>query len=300
MSESDDFLGVLRGAKARLHSDLLAGADAVPRPRMGGAPSPSASGSVDAGRARPSSKSFAELIPDSHSAVKLPSTPAAGADGAAPPPAWPKQGVRPSRDPAKMPADLSETAEEKFRRLVALEDELGDCVRCRLGWGRTCLAFGVGNPDARLMFIGEGPGYDEDRSGEPFVGLAGQMLTRIIENVLKLRRRDVYIANVIKCRPPNNRNPKPDEAAACSPFLFRQAEIIAPDLVVALGTPAVQRVLNTSQGIMRLRGKWAEALGARVMPTFHPAYLLRKPEDKRLTHEDMLKVKSALDELPAK
>jgi len=199
-----------------------------------------------------------------------------------------------------MPRPLAAAAARKQQALEAVEDEIGDCARCKLAFGRTCLVFGVGNPDADLMFVGEGPGYEEDQSGEPFVGAAGQMLTRIIENVLGLARRDVYIANVVKCRPPNNRAPQPDEAAACSRFLLRQIEIIGPRAIVALGSPAAKRLLETERGISELRGAFHEKYGAQVMPTFHPAYLLRRPDEKRKTFEDMLKVKALLGKLGPK
>jgi DNA polymerase len=154
--------------------------------------------------------------------------------------------------------------------------------------------FGVGNPRARLVFVGEAPGRDEDRQGEPFVGRAGQLLTEIITRGMKLRREDVYIANVIKCRPPENRNPEPDEVAACEPFLVRQLVLIGPEVVVALGKFAAQTLLRTKTPITQLRGRWHDYHGIRVMPTFHPAYLLRNPGDKRLVWEDIQKVMRAL------
>lgn len=171
-----------------------------------------------------------------------------------------------------------------------LRAEIGDCQRCKLAGGRTNLVFGVGNPDAELMFVGEGPGYDEDRQGEPFVGRAGQLLTEIITKGMKLQRADVYIANVVKCRPPNNRNPESDEIASCMPFLHRQIEIIGPKVIVALGTFAAQTLLGVKTPITRMRGAWHEHRGIKVMPTLHPAYLLRNPSDKRLVWSDIKQV----------
>jgi DNA polymerase len=183
------------------------------------------------------------------------------------------------------------------RQAVTLEDlraHIGDCQRCKLAGGRTTLVFGVGNPQADLMFVGEGPGYDEDIKGEPFVGRAGQLLTEIITKGMKLRREDVYIANVVKCRPPGNRNPEPDEIASCMPFLTRQIEIVKPRVIVALGTFAAQTLLAVRTPITRMRGTWHDYQGIKVMPTFHPAYLLRNPSDKRLVWDDIKKVMSEL------
>ena len=179
--------------------------------------------------------------------------------------------------------------------LGALRTEIGPlCVRCKLcELGRKQVVFGVGNPKARLMFVGEAPGEDEDRQGEPFVGRAGQLLTKIIE-AINLTREQVYIANVIKCRPPGNRNPEPDEVAACEPFLFRQIAVIQPRVIVALGKFAAQCLLRTSEPITRLRGREFEYRGATLIPTFHPAYLLRNPPAKREVWEDMKKVRAIL------
>ena len=177
----------------------------------------------------------------------------------------------------------------------ALRAELGaDCTRCKLhGLGRTQVVFGVGNPEADLMFVGEGPGADEDLQGEPFVGAAGQLLTKIIE-AMGLTRQQVYIANVIKCRPPGNRNPEPDEVAQCEPFLFRQIDIVRPKVVVALGKFAAQSLLRSTEPISRLRGREYTYRNAILMPTFHPAYLLRTPSAKREVWEDMKRVMSIL------
>jgi DNA polymerase len=170
-----------------------------------------------------------------------------------------------------------------------LEDiraHLGDCQRCKLCRSRTRIVFGAGNPQARLMFIGEGPGHEEDRAGEPFVGAAGQLLNRIID-AIRLNRQDVYIANVVKCRPPGNRLPEPEEIATCSPFLRRQIRAIRPWFLCTLGSCAAQTLLNTQEAVSRLRGRFFDYGGIRVLPTFHPAYLLRNPEKKREVWADM-------------
>jgi uracil-DNA glycosylase family 4 len=179
--------------------------------------------------------------------------------------------------------------------LVALRAEIGpQCTRCKLHTlGRRQVVFGVGHPQARLMFVGEAPGEDEDKQGEPFVGRAGQLLTKIIE-AIGLTREQVYIANVIKCRPPANRNPEPDEVETCEPYLFRQIAIIQPRIVVALGKFATQSLLQTTEPITRLRGRVFEFRGASLIPTFHPAYLLRNPPAKREVWEDMKKVRDLL------
>jgi DNA polymerase len=174
--------------------------------------------------------------------------------------------------------------------LDALRAAIGDCRRCKLWSGRAHLVFGVGNPKARLMFIGEGPGRDEDLQGEPFVGRAGQLLTDIITKGMGLKREDVYIANVVKCRPPENRNPEPDEVSSCEPFLKKQIDLVRPEIIVALGKFAVQTLLQSKIPITRLRGNWHTYHGIKLMPTFHPAYLLRNPADKKLVWEDIKKV----------
>jgi DNA polymerase len=170
--------------------------------------------------------------------------------------------------------------------LAAIRERMGDCSRCKLAAGRKSLVFGVGNPAAELMFVGEGPGADEDVQGEPFVGKAGQLLTRMIE-AMGFRREDVYIANVVKCRPPGNRDPEPDEVAACEPFLKEQIAAVRPKVVVALGRVAVQTLLRDPTPISRQRGRWREYERVRLMPTFHPAYLLRNPAEKKKAWEDL-------------
>ncbi|RMG48323.1 MAG: uracil-DNA glycosylase [Acidobacteria bacterium] len=171
---------------------------------------------------------------------------------------------------------------------------LGDCRRCRLAGGRTNVVFGVGDPEARLMFVGEGPGADEDRKGEPFVGRAGQLLDRIIA-AMGLSRAQVYIANVVKCRPPENRAPTPDEAAACLPFLRAQIAIVRPEVIVALGRTALEGLLGERiPSMSRARRRWYDCGGVAVKPTFHPAYLLRNPAAKRDVWEDMQEVMQRL------
>ena len=178
----------------------------------------------------------------------------------------------------------------RARTLKELRAAIGDCHRCKLWPGRTHLVFGIGNPRAKVMFVGEGPGRDEDLQGEPFVGRAGQLLTDIITKGMGFKREDVYIANVIKCRPPENRNPEPDEVESCEPFLMKQIELIRPQVIVALGKFAVQTLLKSKVPITRLRGIWHDYHGMKLMPTLHPAYLLRNPGDKKLVWEDIKKV----------
>jgi DNA polymerase len=180
--------------------------------------------------------------------------------------------------------------------LPAIREDIGDCTRCKLhALGRQQIVYGVGNPAADLMFVGEAPGADEDIQGVPFVGRAGQLLTKIIE-AINLKRDDVYIANVIKCRPPGNRNPDPDEVDACEGFLFRQIDSIQPKVIVALGTFAAKALLKTQDPISRLRGRIYDYRGAKLIPTFHPAFLLRSPDRKRDVWEDMKKVRALLQE----
>jgi len=181
--------------------------------------------------------------------------------------------------------------------LAIIRADLGaDCTRCKLHTlGRKQVVFGVGNPNADLMFVGEAPGADEDIQGEPFVGRAGQLLTKIIE-AIDLKREDVYIANVIKCRPPGNRNPEPDEVEQCEPFLFRQIDTIKPKVIVALGKFAAQCLLRTTDPITRIRGREFRYRDAILIPTYHPAYLLRTPSAKREVWEDMKRVRAILNE----
>lgn len=173
--------------------------------------------------------------------------------------------------------------------LTEIREELGDCQRCKLARSRTNIVFGEGSPQARLMFVGEGPGEEEDLQGRPFVGAAGQLLNRLL-NKLGLRREDVYIANVVKCRPPGNRDPEPDEAAACLPFLLKQIDSIQPLVIVTLGRPATQNLLQTKAPLTKIRGNWQKFKNIKLMPTFHPSYLLRFPKERHKTWEDMQQV----------
>ena len=177
--------------------------------------------------------------------------------------------------------------------LAEMGRRLAGCTRCRLCQGRTQVVFGVGNPKARVVFVGEGPGADEDRIGEPFVGRAGQLLNVMLPSI-GLRREDVYIANIVKCRPPGNRDPQPDEAATCMPFLVRQIELIDPAVIVLLGRIAARYLLGTTAPISSYRGRWTVWHGRDVLPTFHPAYLLRNPAAKRESWVDLKKLKERL------
>lgn len=181
------------------------------------------------------------------------------------------------------------TARSEILTLEEVRKELGDCKRCKLHRTRRTIVFGEGNEKATLMFIGEGPGYDEDVQGKPFVGRAGQLLTKIIESINR-SRDEVYIANIIKCRPPQNRNPEPDEIQSCHPFLMKQIRAIQPKIICALGTFSAQTLLQTDTKITALRGKLYDLEGIKVIPTYHPAFLLRNPERKREVWEDMKKI----------
>jgi uracil-DNA glycosylase family 4 len=213
-----------------------------------------------------------------------------GVAGVSRDPAWRQRG-----DGSSSALPPTETTPVPFiASLSAVRADIGDCTRCKLhAQGRRQIVFGVGNPEADLMFVGEAPGADEDIQGIPFVGRAGQLLTKIIE-AINLKREDVYIANVIKCRPPGNRNPEQDEVDTCEPFLFQQIDIIKPKVIVALGTFAARTLLRTLDPISRLRGRVYDYRGARLIPTFHPAYLLRNPSAKREVWEDMKVVRELL------
>jgi DNA polymerase len=182
----------------------------------------------------------------------------------------------------QQPKALCETLQD-------IRADLGDCRRCKLSQGRKNIVFGAGNPAAKLVFVGEGPGYEEDRQGQPFVGAAGHLLTKIIQ-AMRLTREQVYICNIIKCRPPGNRDPETDEIQACSPLLVRQLKAISPDFIVALGSFAARTLLETTAPISKLRGRFHEFMGIKVMPTYHPAFLLRNPEKKRQAWEDIQKL----------
>jgi len=176
--------------------------------------------------------------------------------------------------------------EDKPAALKLIRQDIGDCTRCRLHKGRTNLVFGVGNVNAELMFVGEGPGADEDAQGEPFVGRAGQLLNNMI-SAMGLKRQDVYIANVVKCRPPGNRTPEKDECDTCSPFLMRQIDVIRPKVIVALGAVAAKNLLAVNDSMANLRGRWYDFRESRLLVTYHPAYLLRDPRQKKETWKDL-------------
>src|SRR5437588_9519819 len=176
--------------------------------------------------------------------------------------------------------------QDKPAALKIIREDIGDCTRCRLHKGRTNLVFGVGNVNAEIMFVGEGPGADEDAQGEPFVGRAGQLLNNMI-SAMGIKREDVYIANVVKCRPPGNRTPENDECDTCSPFLLRQIEVIRPKVIVALGAVAAKNLLAINDSLGNLRGRWYDFKGSRLLVTYHPAYLLRDPRQKKETWKDL-------------
>ena len=230
-------------------------------------------------------------------AVALPTSPSPASRAPTSPPRGVESGAdpsSPSTTAATIAGGVAPTEIDAAQTLADLRGVIGDCQRCKLAPHRSNLVFGVGNPQAELVFVGEAPGRDEDLRGEPFVGRAGQLLTEIITKGMKLRREDVYIANIIKCRPPQNRNPEPDEIASCEPFLVRQLRIIGPKVIVALGTFAAQTLLKTRTPITRLRGGWADYHGIALMPTFHPAYLLRNPAEKRVVWQDIQEVMKRL------
>ena len=206
---------------------------------------------------------------------------------------------RPSAPPTKIESLRVDTGLSLFESkiendtLLKIREDLGDCKRCMLHKTRHSIVFGDGNPKAELVFVGEGPGADEDEQGLPFVGRAGKLLTQMIE-AMGLQRKDVYICNVVKCRPPQNRQPEHDEVAECSPFLFRQIDTIAPKVIVCLGATAAQTILQTNRGISHFRGEWQEFRGRKLIATYHPAYLLRNPAAKSEVWKDLQKVMAEL------
>jgi DNA polymerase len=215
--------------------------------------------------------------------------PVRSAESAAPPVAAPPRAL------GEVPAQslsLFEAPPAPRRKDETLEDiraDLGDCRRCRLAEGRKTIVFGQGNPQAEVMFVGEGPGADEDEQGLPFVGRAGQLLNRMIQ-LVGMKREEVYIANIVKCRPPGNRTPLPDEIETCSPFLFRQVEAIGPRLVVCLGAPAAKTLLGIKEGITKVRGRFFDFGKAKALATVHPAYVLRNPREEKILREDFEKI----------
>jgi len=271
-SSQDELAGLIAAVRAQVEHQATLGVAGFPRGQAGAA---------RRGTATASREGDAGVRPAPAAAANLEAS------------AGPAVGESP---PLVAPPGVRETGS-----LDDLRAAIGDCQRCKLAPGRTNLVFGVGNPEARLVFVGEGPGRDEDLRGEPFVGRAGQLLTEIITKGMGIRREDVYICNVVKCRPPENRNPEPDEVEACEPFLRRQLELIGPEVIVALGKFAVQTLLRSKTPITKLRGQWFDYHGIKLLPTFHPAYLLRNPGDKRLVWHDIQQVMQVLGlPLPAK
>ncbi|HEV7551468.1 MAG TPA: uracil-DNA glycosylase [Candidatus Angelobacter sp.] len=187
---------------------------------------------------------------------------------------------------SQVPAALPPVIGDKPSALKLIREDIGDCTRCRLHKGRTNLVFGVGNVNAELMFVGEGPGADEDAQGEPFVGRAGQLLNNMI-SAMGIKREDVYIANVVKCRPPSNRTPEKDECDTCSPFLMRQIDVIKPKVIVALGAVAAKNLLAVNDSMANLRGRWYDFRKSKLLVTYHPAYLLRDPRQKKEAWKDL-------------
>jgi uracil-DNA glycosylase len=213
----------------------------------------------------------------------------------------PAEGVASASAPpiASVSAAKLSVAADKPTALKLIREDIGDCTRCRLHKGRTKLVFGVGNVNAELMFVGEGPGADEDAQGEPFVGRAGQLLNNMI-SAMGLKREDVYIANVVKCRPPGNRTPEKDECDTCSPFLMRQIDVIRPKVIVALGAVAAKNLLAMNDSMANLRGRWYDFRDSKLLVTYHPAYLLRDPRQKKEAWKDLQMVMKYLGLEPPK
>jgi uracil-DNA glycosylase len=217
----------------------------------------------------------------------------------APQPFENQESVIPSRNafPEQPPVGSLVAPESRAEALRAIQYEIGDCTRCALSAGRNKIVFGDGDPNARLMFVGEGPGADEDAQGLPFVGRAGQLLNNMIA-AMGLKREQVYIANIVKCRPPQNRVPEPEEAHTCSPFLFQQIDVIRPEVIVALGSTAATYLLGAKASLSSLRGRLHSIRGARVIVTYHPAYLLRDPRQKKEAWQDLQLAMAELDLSP--
>jgi uracil-DNA glycosylase len=245
-------------------------------------------------------KAFLEIIADVRAHVEFqralgvkaiavappePETASRGAEAAPAVQPAPAEGLPASRLDSPAPAPSGGPGSLEDIRL-----DIGDCTRCKLHKGRNSIVFGEGNPKAAVIFVGEGPGYEEDQQGRPFVGAAGQLLTDIIEKGMKIQRQDVYICNIVKCRPPENRNPEPDEVNACIGFVKRQIAAVNPRVIVTLGNVPTQNLLGTKAGITKIRGTWQEYEGIPVMPTFHPSYLLRSPGEKGKVWQDIKKV----------
>jgi uracil-DNA glycosylase family 4 len=241
----------------------------------------------------------AQVEPSVDPGITAPPLPASPVRSAAPPRQIPAPAPAPKPAPAS-PVLPFVTGPSLFDERISgdtldrIREDIGPhCTRCKLHKARTKIVFGVGNPKAEVVFVGEGPGRDEDEQGEPFVGRAGKLLTQMIE-AMSLRREDVYICNVVKCRPPENRLPERDEIATCSPFLMRQLAVIQPKVICCLGSCAAQTLLQTSQGISRFRGEWFDFRGSKLIATYHPAYLLRNPNAKGEVWKDLQKVMALL------
>jgi uracil-DNA glycosylase family 4 len=239
----------------------------------------------------PTEASPAATIPEKETTLpKIARKPALSPVSPGPLPAAPKRDLLPPAPTVSLFDAMNRIADDT---LLKIRDDLGDCTRCKLHHGRNQIVFGDGNPKAELVFVGEGPGRDEDAQGLPFVGRAGKLLTQMIE-AMGLQRKDVYICNVVKCRPPENRLPEHDEIKTCSPFLLRQLDVIAPKVIVCLGACAAQTLLETNRGISHFRGAWLEFRGRRLLATYHPAYLLRNPNAKGEVWKDLQKVMAVL------
>ncbi len=208
----------------------------------------------------------------------------------------PQQAIRPPAPTFNL-FEAAPTPRSGPETLEQIREDLGDCQRCKLAPTRKTIVFGEGNPHAELMFVGEGPGADEDEQGLPFVGRAGKLLNRMMETV-RLKRADVYICNVVKCRPPGNRTPEKDEVDACSPFLYRQIESVKPRLICCLGAPAVRTVLGIKEGITKIRGRFYDFAGTKALATVHPAYILRNPREEKILREDFEKIRDFLKATP--
>ncbi len=233
------------------------------------------------------------------SAPGAPSTDDFTAESTVTPGSEPEAVVATTREASLFDSPLP-AVQDKPAALKTIREDIGDCTRCRLHRGRKNIVFGVGNPNAEIMFVGEGPGADEDEQGEPFVGRAGQLLNNMIA-AMGLKRSDVYIANVVKCRPPQNRTPEKDECDICSPFLMRQIEVIRPKVIVALGAVAAKNLLAINESMANLRGRWYDFKNSRLLVTYHPAYLLRDPRQKKEAWKDLQMVMKYLGlKVPAK
>ncbi len=292
---ADDTREELRSITAalRAHAEWVAATGATGLPRA----------APDLARSRAASPPRADSVEPSEPPMSPGRASDATIDAAQQPERRPRPEVtEPLRERESLPAsDAPPTPIEDAETLEQLRDQVAVCTRCRLHASRTQAVFARGTAVSRLCFVGEGPGADEDEQGYPFVGAAGQLLDRMIA-AMGLGRDEVYVCNIVKCRPPKNRKPEPDEMAACRPFLERQLRLAAPEVIVALGATAVQGLLDTNEGITRLRGRWKLYRGeVAVMPTFHPAYLLRSPRAKRAVWEDLQAVLRQLGRpLPAK